>query len=93
MVIDVKRSNKMPSYCAAIGCNSIGHMPERKFFRFPMLNHSNATSFAITQARQQAWLVALNRAEFFPCHYKNTRVCDLHFISGNVSFSLRFPEV
>lgn len=74
----------MVSYCAAIGCKSDGYMKYRKFFRFPMINKRSHRTMAITQARQQAWLVALNRDNFFAHQFQHARVCDLHFVSGKL---------
>lgn len=74
----------MFSNCAALGCKSIGTDNERQFFKFPTIDNHSEKTIAITQARQQAWLVALNRANFFVFQYKDARVCDLHFISGNL---------
>lgn len=82
----------MPSNCAALGCNSIATDKGRQFFKFPILDNQSAKTLAITQARQQAWLVALNRSDLFLFHYKDTRVCDLHFISGNF-FRLKLKKV
>lgn len=61
-------------------------MPERKFYRFPMLNHLSHTTLALTKRRQDLWLRALNRDNFLPSSYKNATVCNLHFISGIVCF-------
>jgi len=69
-------------YCAVIGCHSSGNMPERRFFRFPMLYKRNANSLAVTQTRQNAWVKALNRANFFASNFKNATVCDRHFVTG-----------
>ncbi len=72
----------MARSCSVVGCHSSARTQERKFFRFPMLNHRSPKSLALTQARQDAWVRALNRIDFFPCNYKNALVCDRHFLSG-----------
>lgn len=78
----------MPRSCAVIKCNSIGGRDSvRKFFRFPMLSRTGGNhTLAMSQTRQDAWLKALNRADFFPHQYKNASVCDLHFVSGMSHF-------
>ncbi len=53
----------MPAYCAVLKCKSKGSMPERSFFRFPMINNATTKSMALTQARQQAWITAINRVD------------------------------
>lgn len=57
-------------------------MPDRKFYRFPMLNNRSPQSLEITKRRQEAWVVALNRIDFFPHNYKYATICDRHFVSG-----------
>lgn len=49
-----------------------------------MLNKRSDKALALTQKRQEAWVTALNRADFFPSHYKNAAVCDRHFVSGTL---------
>lgn len=48
-----------------------------------MINKQSTKSLAVTQARQNAWFKALNRCDFFTSQFQHSRVCDLHFISGN----------
>ncbi|KAJ6641181.1 hypothetical protein Bhyg_06116 [Pseudolycoriella hygida] len=72
----------MPATCAVIGCNSRGNTLERKFYRFPMINKSSSKMMSFSKARQDAWLAAINRTDFYEKHYKHARVCDLHFVSG-----------
>lgn len=72
----------MPYTCCVVGCKSNGKMHGRRFFRFPMLNTRNANSIATSQTRQQSWLNALKKPNFFACHFKFAKVCDLHFVSG-----------
>ncbi|KAJ6639623.1 hypothetical protein Bhyg_12370 [Pseudolycoriella hygida] len=73
---------KMTRTCAVLQCISSANMPERKFFRFPMLNMKSAKSLALTKTRQDAWVTALNRLDFFPSNFKSATVCDLRFVSG-----------
>ena len=70
--------------CAVLKCDSSGRMPESKFFRFPMIRKMNAKALALTQTRLDAWLTAVNQADFFPSHYQHATVCDLHFVSGTL---------
>lgn len=74
---------RMPVYCAIMGCTSKGYSTGRKFSAFPMLNNLTAKSLALTQARQKAWIRAINRSDFFASHFQHARVCDLHFILGS----------
>lgn len=78
----------MPGYCSVVECKSSGRMLGRRFYRFPVLNALSARTLALTTARQAAWVTALNRTNFLPNHYKNARICDLHFISGILCFVL-----
>lgn len=83
---------KMPKSCAVVGCNASGRMPDRKFYRFPMLNRTSEKSLTITQMRQDTWVKILNRVDFPPSKYKNASVCDRHFVSGIVLvIEMKFP--
>lgn len=78
------RSNStiMDYNCVALGCTTTTTAKIRKLFRFPIVDHINSQTASITRARQEAWVVALNRDDLPELHYAKARVCDLHFVSG-----------
>lgn len=78
----------MPPSCSVLGCKSRGYENSRKFYSFPQLNHRSHKTLELTRARQNAWLIALNRENFHERLFKCARVCDLHFISGKFLFAL-----
>lgn len=87
----------MPCHCVVIGCKSRGYNTGRTFSSFPQLRKQSARTLALTQARQNAWLKALNRRNFFAPQFPHARVCDLHFVSGirysNIDNSMHFLNI
>ncbi|KAJ6647949.1 hypothetical protein Bhyg_03174, partial [Pseudolycoriella hygida] len=80
-------SANMPKSCVVLKCLSSGRDRDKKFYRFPTLDQRGVKSLAMSQTRQDAWIKALNRADFFPNQYKHAVVCDLHFESGKAALS------
>ncbi|KAF4527553.1 hypothetical protein B566_EDAN016059, partial [Ephemera danica] len=71
--------------CSVSGCKSKGS--SARFFRLPRIRSrfKNAKLLELTEKREKAWIIALNRKELTPERYKNVRICSRHFIGGQPS--------
>ncbi|XP_077361811.1 uncharacterized protein LOC144006701 [Festucalex cinctus] len=84
----------MVTHCCVVGCKSASRDPQRKklnhgrrFFRFPAWRQGQGSQVSeITKRRRMAWVSAIRRKNITfnktPC---GTRVCNLHFHSGQPS--------
>ena len=68
----------MPIPCVAVGCsNNQFRNPNLSFYRFP-----------VDIERRNKWISAVKRKDWTPTHY--SRLCNEHFISGNISLQIEF---
>ena len=77
----------MVNFCAVVGCgNRSDREKEISFYRLPaVIFHQGEKTRELSQKRRDVWLTRIHREDLGREKYPYTRVCSLHFISGNLS--------
>ena len=73
--------DRMVNSCCAYECrNRMGERKKLGFFRFPSKRKE--------KARRELWIRALKRKDWVPA--ANSRICGVHFVSGEVQIIYKF---
>ena len=83
----------MVNFCAVVGCgNRSDREKEISFYRLPaVIFHQGEKTRELSQKRRDFWLTRIHREDLGPEKYPYTRICSLHFVSGNLSALASYP--
>ena len=82
----------MVNFCAVVGCsNRSDREKEISFYRLPaVIAHQGDKTRELSQKRRDLWLARIHREDLGPEKYPFTRVCSIHFISGNLTSPVHY---
>ena len=78
-------SYRMVNFCAVVGCgNRSDREKSLSFYRLPsVITHQGEKTKELSETRRDLWLTRIHRADLGPQKYLHTRICSVHFFSGN----------